>query len=181
MQLALLGYVLVIGKCTHCSGREPLEERLAHPSAPKFLLKCYPCKGQGCQSKGFLHISAGADQREVEDFLFPEPWCCPSDHLASAAVISHKGSLKAVFSVTLSLYSQLFPIFPEHCACQNQCGGETIRKSEHYSYFCLGLGKSQALSSILCVRKILGLRVIEQVVGVGVYVHHGCFILPALT
>lgn len=116
--------------------------------------------------------------RDFKGFLFPKAQRCPSSHLTNAAVSSQPAE-NTVFSVTLSFFLQLFPILPGHCVCQNQWGGETVRKSECYSYFNLSLGKSQTVSSALCVSLSFSHEgVIER--GLDVCTHHSCFILPAL-
>lgn len=115
-------------------------------------------------------------------FLFPEAWCCPSDHLASAAVSSHKGLLKAesVFCHPFPLLTA-FPHPPWALRMPESVGRRDCQEIWALQLFLFGSWqKPGSFQHLVCEKEILSLRVTEQVVGVGVCVHHGCSILPAL-
>lgn len=76
--------------------RDSVEDSSADLGVPKICLKCaVPRKDKAVSPWAFSTSLLVLTWREVKGFLFPKAWCCPSIYLASAAVSSHKGLLKA--------------------------------------------------------------------------------------
>lgn len=116
--------------------------------------------------------------REVKGVLFPEAWHHISVRLASTAISSHEGLLKAE-----TIFCHPFPLFMAFSSpfwAPNVPASMGWRDYQEicYCYSCLGLGKRQALSRILCLRKRL--QACDESLNVCVCTHHGSFLLPAL-
>lgn len=65
------------------------------PVPPDIVLSSIPGKDEAVSPWASSTSLLVLIWREIKCFLFPKAWCCPSIHLASAAVSSHKGLLKA--------------------------------------------------------------------------------------
>lgn len=118
--------LLSFSQYTHCPRRSSVKDSSSDPSVPIFWLKCRPWKGQGCQSLGFLHISA-EEKLKVFHSLKPSI-ALPFTSQMQLLEASKTCWKQRIFSALLSLCSQLF-LF-QCWLCQHQWGGEAVRKAE---------------------------------------------------
>lgn len=97
--------LLSFSQCTHCPRRSSVKNSSSDPSAPRFWLECHPWKRQGCQSLGFLHISA---EEKLKVFYFLKPGIAlpftSQMQLLETSKICWK---QRIFSALLPLCSQL--------------------------------------------------------------------------
>lgn len=156
--------LLSFSQCTHCPRRSSVKNSSSDPSASRFWVECHPWKGQGCQSLGFLHISA---EEKLKVFYFLKPgFALPFTSQMQLLETSKTCWKQRIFSALLSLCSQLF-LF-QHWLCQHQWGGEAVQKVECW----------QKPGSSTVWEKDSRLESLN--IHVSVCTHHSSSILPAL-